>query len=68
MKSIFLLIGLLTCTPTIVCVDEYFERDNKYAEMEAILDYAYSKAVSDTIKISIRYEDAKGRIVEYSVE
>jgi len=68
MKSILLIFGLVFCTPSIICVDEYFDREDKYQRMEAILDYAYSNAVSDTIKISIRYEDNQGRIVEYSVE
>ena len=67
MKATLLLI-MLFATPSITCVDKYFERDNKYEEMEAVLDYAYAKAVRTGVKINIRYEDSLGRVVEYSVE
>jgi len=67
MKALMIL-GLIICTPSTTCVDEYFHRDTKFKEMEAILDYAYSKAIQNRVKIQIRYEDSTGSIIEYSTQ
>jgi len=68
MKALLLIFGLVVCTPSITCVDDYFARDSKFKEMEAVLDYAYSKAIQTRVKIQIRYEDSTGRIIEYSTQ